>query len=444
MSLSSSCKEFSISKSGVLSAKCKIRDTNNFSSSSIKLDDYVGFIDGKLTWGSHGFSAAAESLSVNAEGILTARSKGGSDKATESHLDLNRHIKNVDGSLELITRPLSLSSPKRPEPIKLVAGQDVAKAMLSANSASTATTASSSNMFSAASTMSSATTVSTSSTMTSKSSYFASSSFRRESHHLLIEETCTKLELKGTFLHAQCRRLDGAVVHSKIDLDTIIGFLDGHLQWDISGFSTHCFEYSLDGFFLVAKYRIHKGDEYRIARLDLRTRLRNSNGVLIIIELNKKLSLMLSEVPWMKFKVIAEPDLSVFAKHPVMQETLVSIAETTVEHVTIEMHKMLTIAMETAITAITASAMKHVSAQMESLVTGAVGHASASASITAAENLHIYGGGYYGRGSAYIRGAAGVIHDIHQHREIPVGNGASTGHAHSPLNGHMNGHSHTH
>ncbi|PPQ69156.1 hypothetical protein CVT25_004536 [Psilocybe cyanescens] len=118
-----------------------------------------------------------------------------------------------------------------------------------------------------------------------------------------------------------------------------------------------------------------------------------------------------------------------------MQETLISIAETTVEHVTVEMHKMLTIAMETAITAITASAMKHVSAQMETLVSGAVGHASASASITAAEHLRIYGGGYYGRGSAYAPGAA----EHHQSYEVAVGNGNVYGHGHSSGNGYANG-----
>ena len=98
----------------------------------------------------------------------------------------------------------------------------------------------------------------------------------------------------------------------------------------------------------------------------------------------------------MKFKVIAEPDLSVFARHPVMQETLVRIAETTVEHVTNEMHKQLTIAMETAISVITASAMSHVQSQMEALVMDVAGQASASASITGAESLHLFGQGGYG------------------------------------------------
>jgi len=79
-----------------------------------------------------------------------------------------------------------------------------------------------------------------------------------------------------------------------------------------------------------------------------------------------------------------------------MQETLVRIAETTVEHVTNEMHKQLTIAMEAAISVITASAMSHVQSQMEALVMDVAGQASASASITGAESLHLFGQGGYG------------------------------------------------
>ena len=76
--------------------------------------------------------------------------------------------------------------------------------------------------------------------------------------------------------------------------------------------------------------------------MDLRTRLCNANGLLIIVELNKKLSVMLSEVPWMKFKVIAEPDLNIFARNTVMKETLAHIAETTVKHATRQMHEVWT------------------------------------------------------------------------------------------------------
>jgi len=190
------------------------------------------------------------------------------------------------------------------------------------------------------------------------------------------------------------------------------------------------------------KYRLHEGEQYHIARLDLCTRLRNSDGVLIIIELNKKLSVMLSEVPWMKFKVIAEPDLSVFAKHPVMQETLVRIAETAVEHVTVEMHKKLTIAMEAAIAVVTASAMRHVSEQLEFLVQDAVGYASASASITEAERLHIYGGS----GSVYGNGYGhGYTHGhAHGHDVLVHGNGSGYAHGHEQSYTHGHEHSSTH
>ncbi|KAH9481367.1 hypothetical protein JR316_0005892 [Psilocybe cubensis] len=426
MIFSETCDKVTITK-GVLSADCKKADKKSTIHSSISLNDYIGVTDGKLVWGGRGFSHHAEDVHVH-NGVLSAKFKV-NGKTVESKLDLNIYLQNHDGLLAVIPNPHPVDAHANG---KHLVAPELLRGISEASVSSIASAASASSMFSAASTTSTSTSVSTSFKETkssSSSSYaaFSSTKFRSESQHLLIEDTCTKLELKGTFLHAQCRRLDGTLVHSQIDLDTIIGFFEGHLQWDISGFSTHCFEYSLDGFFLVAKYKPHAGDEYRITRLDLRTRLRNANGVLIIIELNKKLSVMLSEVPWMKFKVIAEPDLSVFAKHPVMQETLISIAESTVEHVTIEMHKMLTIAMESAISVITASAMKHVSAQMETLVSGAVGHASASASITAAESLHLYGRGRYSAAGGYGYSATSNGHSAHYESH---GSYHADGHAH--------------
>ncbi|KAH9479961.1 Cyanovirin-N [Psilocybe cubensis] len=419
MNFFETCEKITITK-GVLTAGCKKADKKTTVHSSISLNDYIGVTDGKLTWGGRGFSHHAEDISVH-NGVLSAKVRFGG-KVVESKLDLNLYIHNQDGALAII--PVSELSGKH------LAAPTLSRGISMASVSSVASATSANSMFSAASATSTSTSVSTTSVTETKSSSsynaFSSTKFRSESQLLLIEETCTKLELKGTFLHAECRRIDGSVVHSSIDLNTIIGFFEGHLQWDIEGFSTHCFDYTLDGFFLVVKYKVH-GDQHRVARIDLRTRIRNSNGVLIVVELNKKLSVMLSEVPWMKFKVIAEPDLSVFANHPVMRQTLVSIAESTVEHVTVEMHKMLTVAMETAITAITASAMKHVSAQMETLVADVAGHASASASITAAESLHLYGLGQYyssaiGNAYAYGGGLNGRAH-YESHGSLHAGGG---------------------
>ena len=70
--------------------------------------------------------------------------------------------------------------------------------------------------------------------------------------------------------------------------------------------------------------------------------------------------LSLSEVPWMKFKVIAEPDFLVFAHHPVIQSTLIQIAVTTVEHVTAKFEALMALALAKTVKIVTHSAMKHV------------------------------------------------------------------------------------
>ena len=228
----------------------------------------------------------------------------------------------------------------------------------------------------------------------------------------MIEDSGSNFLLKDAFFHLDFIRSDGSVSHTSIDLDLYIGIVNGQLQWGATGFSKACQSFYLDGFFLVVQIPAPAtNNTYKLElltlRLDLRTHFRISgSGILIYLETNKKLSMMLSEVPWMKFKVIAEPDLSVFASHPVVKTTLSRIAESTVEHVTVEMHKMLTIAMEEAIVAITASAMKHVSLEMEHSVRDAVGYAAASPSVTEAEYLRIAAQGLYA-GGGYKAGYAG-------------------------------------
>ncbi|KDR76230.1 hypothetical protein GALMADRAFT_210877 [Galerina marginata CBS 339.88] len=460
MVFSESTDKITITK-GVLSGQCKKADNKTSVHSSISLNDYIGNVDGKLTWGGRGFSHTAEDISV-AHGILTAKLKNQAGKVVESKLDLNKHIQNTDGVLGVIpaadAKKIDIAKASAPE---LVRGISTASAF---SEASAASAVSASSLFSTSSSTSSSTSVATS---VSKSvtrassgyqSHFSSSHFKSQSKLLLIEETCSKFELKGTFLHAECHRLDGSIAHASIDLNELIGFIDGRLEWDLKGFSKHCFEYALDGFFLVVKYRLHEGEHYHIARLDLRTRLRNSDGIFICVELNKKLSAMLSEVPWMKFKVIAEPDLSVFAKHPVMQETLVRIAETAVEHVTTEMHRKLTIAMEEAITAVTATAMSHVSSQLELLVQDAVSFGgSAHGSITAADSLRLHHGAYggYANGGAYGHATGngagyeyayghsnGNGHHAHGTHVSGHVSGHSSGHASGHSSGHVEAHEH--
>ncbi|PPQ69316.1 hypothetical protein CVT25_005917, partial [Psilocybe cyanescens] len=202
MLFSDTCDKITITK-GVLSADCKKADKKTTVHSSLSLNDYIGNVDGKLTWGGRGFSHTSEDIHIT-NGVLSAKLKSGG-KLVESKLDLNIYIQNQDGILAVIPNSHPVDASKH-----LVA-PEISRGISESSVASVASAASASSMFSAASSTSTATSVSTSSFAETKSSSsytrFSSSKFRSESQHLLIEETCTKIELKGTFLHAQCRRL---------------------------------------------------------------------------------------------------------------------------------------------------------------------------------------------------------------------------------------------
>ena len=96
------------------------------------------------------------------------------------------------------------------------------------------------------------------------------------------------------------------------------------------------------------------------------------NSVLInlhvrILGFDDNLPAMLSQVPWMKFKVIAEPDFSVFARHPVIRSSFDLIAMSTVKHVTAKFEELMAIALSKMIETVTQSAMEHVEQSLEVL-----------------------------------------------------------------------------
>ena len=101
MPFSDSTENVTITK-GVLAAQCKKADNKSSIQSSISLNDYIGNVDGKLTWGGRGFSNDAEAVQV-VKGVLSAKLKSKDGKSSvESKLDLNQYIRNVDGVLGVI------------------------------------------------------------------------------------------------------------------------------------------------------------------------------------------------------------------------------------------------------------------------------------------------------------------------------------------------------
>ncbi|KAF7978664.1 hypothetical protein HWV62_45190 [Athelia sp. TMB] len=238
-------------------------------------------------------------------------------------------------------------------------------------------------------------------TFSSTSSTFKKETLiRRRTMTMPFVESCRRWELKGSILHLECLLADGHTwKETTFDLNSCIGNIDGQLTWDKKDFlkTSEHHKAHLEGAFLVARCQRAQSAAYVDSRLDLATRLRNDNGVIVLIAHNEKLSMMLTEVPWMKFRVVAEPDFSVFTTHPVMRETMTRIAETTVEHVTKQMASIIAVAIAEATVVVTASAMEHVSQSMEVMLSSIGGETVADIDHSAshAGHLHTLGKGHH-------------------------------------------------
>ncbi|KAF7975676.1 hypothetical protein HWV62_8775 [Athelia sp. TMB] len=228
---------------------------------------------------------------------------------------------------------------------------------------------------------------------TTSSTFKKETVIRRRTMTMQFAESCRNLKLDGAMLLAECLLADGTTwKQSTFDLNTCIGNIDGQLSWDYADFLKTAENQTaqIEGTFLVTRCQRANSGEYADTRLDLAARLRNDNGVVVVIARNEKLSTMLTEVPWMRFSVVAEPDFSVFTTHPVMQEAMAKIAQTTVEHVTKQMASIITVAIAEATVVVAASAMEHVSQSMEVMLSAIGGEAVAdiNRSVSDAGYLH--------------------------------------------------------
>ncbi|ACK70338.1 Cyanovirin-N domain protein [Gloeothece citriformis PCC 7424] len=61
-----------------------------------------------------------------------------------------------------------------------------------------------------------------------------------------VSESCIDLELSGSILSANCETANGYYEKASINLDEVIGNLDGMLSWDSQNFSQTCEDISLE------------------------------------------------------------------------------------------------------------------------------------------------------------------------------------------------------
>lgn len=86
------------------------------------------------------------------------------------------------------------------------------------------------------------------------------------------------LMIINQYLIAGCRRWDGRISKSSIDLDSILGHRDGKFIWGGRGFTSSAQDISLHGFQLVAELP-HQGG-WVLAEVDLSEHIRYRNGTL--------------------------------------------------------------------------------------------------------------------------------------------------------------------
>jgi hypothetical protein len=153
-----------------------------------------------------------------------------------------------------------------------------------------------------------------------------------------------------------------------------LGVNDGKLSWGYKNYHIVCKDLKIvaedDSVYIEGFYE-GEGDsevEPGTLRFDLNEMLCIYQRQIFIRLPSLASGMTLTEVPWMKFKVVAEPDLAAFARDPVMKAMLSRISQQTAEYMRREMKAKIDRAIEASITQVMNEAIKHAAETMESVV----------------------------------------------------------------------------
>jgi len=94
-----------------------------------------------------------------------------------------------------------------------------------------------------------------------------------------FSKSCSNIQLDGTVLSADCRRIDGSSFPASIDLNAYVSNQDGVLELDGNGFAFSSENVGLSSNILSASCKRINGD-FSSSSLDLNARLTNRDGVL--------------------------------------------------------------------------------------------------------------------------------------------------------------------
>lgn len=100
---SRTCDQIEVNN-GELSAVCKTRN-GNLNKTSINLDEYIGNLDGVLSWGDHNFSQTCDNIALASsfatrQLVVAAECRERDQDINYTDIALDDHIANIDGKLQ--------------------------------------------------------------------------------------------------------------------------------------------------------------------------------------------------------------------------------------------------------------------------------------------------------------------------------------------------------
>lgn len=284
---------------------------------SLNLNDYLGNVDGRFTWGKTGVFNSTLHQALD-ESTLTAMLKNANGQYLEDRIDLSDRIRVVDGRLT----SLGISS-REPTPPPYPGHTGSGLELSESKTSLTRTFSESFRAFKTREWESQSTTY----TYTEQASVY----FR-----FSVEE----LSIKGTVLVARCRQPDGSAPKtSEIDLKDYIGVIAGRLVWGGHGFIQSCEPGSIkivDRHILHVKCYDSSRTKWIVSTLDLSRYLHVFRGFLeakLVGVTNHEISLLLNEARWMQFKVITEPQPEAALDISAFRQSFKSVAALAFEHV---------------------------------------------------------------------------------------------------------------
>ncbi|GJJ09072.1 hypothetical protein Clacol_003294 [Clathrus columnatus] len=173
-----------------------------------------------------------------------------------------------------------------------------------------------------------------------------------------VRTKITGFQLFGGMLRAKFRSDIGGFEEQEINLDHYLGFENGILSWEATGFSTVLdAKVELRGHEIIAVYK------NRTSQIDLYEKIRVFDGELTILTFSTR---MYSQIPWMNFRILALPTMNYEIETMITRSTA-SIASSIVKTASIKLQREVSKLVETTMSSVHEEINRRVQLEVECL-----------------------------------------------------------------------------